>query len=126
MWSIANEPRTQQVNADQYFAEVVRYTRFLDATRPVTAAIAVNSKQDQAAQYLDVISFNRYNAWYQNAGRLDMVTNYVIEEARTWHEKHGKPVLMSEYGSDTVEGLHILPAYVWSEEFQVKQSNDVP
>jgi beta-glucuronidase len=48
-----------------------------------------------------------------------MVTSYVESEARDWHVKHGKPVLMSEYGSDTVEGLHILPAYVWSEEFQV-------
>lgn len=28
---------------------------------------------------------------------------------------------MSEYGSDTVEGLHLLPAYVWSEEFQSQQ-----
>ncbi|XP_070497859.1 beta-glucuronidase [Chironomus tepperi] len=121
MWSIANEPRTQQSSADQYFAEVVRYTRELDPTRPITAAIAVNFKQDMAAQYLDIISFNRYNAWYQNTGRLDMVTSYVENEARDWHAKHGKPVLMSEYGSDTVEGLHMLPAYVWSEEFQSQQ-----
>lgn len=28
---------------------------------------------------------------------------------------------MSEYGSDTVEGLHMLPAFVWSEEFQTQQ-----
>jgi beta-glucuronidase len=28
---------------------------------------------------------------------------------------------MSEYGADTVEGLHLLPAYVWSEEFQSQQ-----
>lgn len=28
---------------------------------------------------------------------------------------------MSEYGSDTVEGLHMLPSYVWSEEFQSQQ-----
>lgn len=119
MWSIANEPRTGQFNADQYFKEVARYTRELDPTRPVTAAIAVNNKQDVAAQHLDIISFNRYNAWYQNAGRLDMVTSYVENEAREWNKKHNKPVLMSEYGSDTVEGLHILPAYVWSEEFQV-------
>lgn len=120
MWSIANEPRTGLVNADQYFKEVARYTKELDPTRPITAAIAVNLKQDLAAQYLDILSFNRYNAWYQNAGRLDMVTSYVESEARGWHEKHNKPVLMSEYGSDTVEGLHMLPAYVWSEEFQVR------
>lgn len=86
MWSIANEPRTQQTNADQYFAEVARYTKSLDPTRPITAAIAVNMKQDQLAQYLDIISFNRYNAWYQNTGRLDMVTSYVVNEATGWHD----------------------------------------
>lgn len=86
MWSIANEPRTQQVNADQYFAEVARYTKELDPSRPITASIAVNLNQDQAAKHLDIISFNRYNAWYSNTGRLDMVTSYVYNEATAWHE----------------------------------------
>lgn len=27
---------------------------------------------------------------------------------------------MSEYGAETLEGLHLLPAYVFSEEFQIK------
>ncbi|CRK95286.1 CLUMA_CG008644, isoform B [Clunio marinus] len=121
MWSIANEPRTQKTNADQYFAEVARYTKLLDPSRPITAAIAVHMNSDELAKYLDIISFNRYNAWYTNTGRLDMVTNNVVNEATGWHEKHNKPVLMSEYGADTVEGLHMLPAYVWSEEFQSQQ-----
>lgn len=86
MWSIANEPRTQQVNADQYFGEVARYTKQLDPSRPITASIAVNLNQDQAAKHLDIISFNRYNAWYSNTGRLDMVTSYVYNEATAWHE----------------------------------------
>lgn len=86
MWSIANEPRTQQINADTYFGEVAKYTKQLDPTRPITASIAVNFKTDEAAKHLDIISFNRYNAWYQNTGRLDMVTSYVINEARQWHE----------------------------------------
>lgn len=62
--------------------------------------------------------YYRYNAWYSNTGRLDMITKNVVDEAVAWHLLHNKPVLMSEYGADTVEGLHILPAYVWSEEFQ--------
>lgn len=86
MWSIANEPRTHQINADSYFKEVARYTRELDPTRPVTASIAVSFDQDQAAKHLDIISFNRYNAWYSNTGRLDMVTSYVVKEATSWHE----------------------------------------
>ncbi|XP_032596877.1 beta-glucuronidase isoform X3 [Drosophila grimshawi] len=118
MWSIANEPRTGQLNADTYFQFVANYTRSLDGTRPITAAIAVPSTDDKAGRYLDIISFNRYNAWYSNTGRLDMVTKRVIEEATAWNKKYDKPVLMAEYGADTLEGLHLQPAFVWSEEFQ--------
>lgn len=57
---------------------------------------------------MDVISFNRYNAWYQNTGHLDMITEKVVEEATAWHLKYNKPVLMSEYGADTMAGLHIV------------------
>ncbi|XP_035792650.1 beta-glucuronidase-like isoform X1 [Anopheles albimanus] len=120
MWSIANEPRTGRLDADAYFAAVAAYTKQLDPTRPITAAIAVNVNDDRAAQHLDIISFNRYNAWYANAGRLNMITNRVIEEAQAWNKKHNKPVLMSEYGADTMEGLHMLPAYIWSEDYQTR------
>ncbi|KFB50105.1 AGAP011859-PA-like protein [Anopheles sinensis] len=120
MWSIANEPRTSQSKADAYFAAVAEYTKKLDPTRPITAAIAVNVNDDLAAQHLDIVSFNRYNAWYSNAGRLNMITNRVVEEAQAWNKKHNKPVLMSEYGADTMEGLHMLPAYIWSEDYQTR------
>ncbi|XP_035896722.1 beta-glucuronidase-like isoform X2 [Anopheles stephensi] len=120
MWSIANEPRTGKLGADAYFAAVAQYTKKLDPTRPITAAIAVNVNDDLAAQHLDIVSFNRYNAWYANAGKLNMITNRVIEEAEAWNKKHNKPVLMSEYGADTQEGLHTLPAYIWSEDYQTR------
>lgn len=120
MWSIANEPRTGKLDADAYFAAVAQFTKQLDPTRPITAAIAVNVNDDRAAQHLDIVSFNRYNAWYANSGKLNMITNRVIEEAQAWNKKHNKPVLMSEYGADTQEGLHTLPAYIWSEDYQTR------
>ncbi|KAJ6648592.1 Beta-glucuronidase [Pseudolycoriella hygida] len=98
---------------------VANYTRSLDPYRPVTAAIAISVFSDRAAKHLDIISFNRYNGWYQNPGRLNMITNRVVDEATSWYNKHNKPVLMSEYGADTIEGLHLLPAFVWSEEYQM-------
>lgn len=86
---------------------------------------------------MDIISFNRYNGWYFNASHLDMIIKNVVGEANGWFEKYNKPVIMSEYGADTMEGLHIVsisnhieanllfgilqyPAFMWSEEFQVK------
>lgn len=37
-----------------------------------------------------------------------MITDNLIEEATGWHKKYNRPVLMSEYGADTIEGLHIV------------------
>ncbi|XP_036330355.1 beta-glucuronidase-like isoform X1 [Rhagoletis pomonella] len=118
MWSIANEPRSSHSQADNYFKILSNYTKSLDPSRPITAALNVEAKKDKLGQYLDIVSFNRYNAWYQNTGNLDMITKHVEDEATLWHEMHNKPVIMTEYGADTFEGLHSLPAYVWSEEYQ--------
>ncbi|KOC64606.1 Beta-glucuronidase [Habropoda laboriosa] len=118
MWSIANEPRTQLQAAGEYFKQVAHHTKALDPTRPITIAMARAVQEDKAGEYLDVISFNRYNAWYINPGRIDTITNRVIAEAEAWYRKYNKPVLMSEYGADTMPGLHELPEYVWSEEYQ--------
>lgn len=86
MWSIANEPRSEAVNADWYFGEVASFTKKLDPTRPITASIDRGLDRDKSANHLDIISFNRYNAWYSNPGRLDTITKNVINEARQWHE----------------------------------------
>jgi beta-glucuronidase len=64
---------------------------------------------------MDVISFNRYNAWYANSGRTDTITHNVKEEALNWHNKYNKPVLMTEYGADTMAGLHLVSALTYSE-----------
>ncbi|XP_020279014.1 beta-glucuronidase-like isoform X2 [Pseudomyrmex gracilis] len=118
MWSLANEPRTQLPQAEEYFKQIALHTKAVDPTRPVTIALARGVQEDKAGEFLDVISFNRYNAWYSNAGRMDMIIDRVEGEAEAWHKKYNKPVLMSEYGADTMPGLHELPEYVWSEEYQ--------
>ncbi|GAB1861324.1 Beta-glucuronidase [Camponotus japonicus] len=118
MWSLANEPRTQLAEADEYFKQIAHHTKAIDPTRPVTIALARAVQEDKAGQFLDVISFNRYNAWYSNPGRMDMINDRVYGEAEAWHKKYNKPVLISEYGADTMPGLHELPEYVWSEEYQ--------
>lgn len=40
-----------------------------------------------------------------------MITSRVVDEAILWNSKHQKPVLMSEYGADTVEGLHLVSKF---------------
>lgn len=45
-----------------------------------------------------------------------MITQQVVDEAIAWNTKHHKPVLMSEYGADTVEGLHLVNMF---ESFEI-------
>lgn len=59
-------------------------------------------------RHLDVIGFNRYNGWYANPGQTQQISNNVVEEATNWHRIHNKPVIMLEYGADTIEGLHLV------------------
>ncbi|KAJ9592380.1 hypothetical protein L9F63_015948, partial [Diploptera punctata] len=112
MWSLANEANTQDEGADIYF-------RSLDMTRPLTMAFSTTPETDTTAQVLDVIGFNRYNSWYSDTGHLEVITYDVRAEAEGWRKKHNKPVLMTEYGADTMAGMHTSPEYVWSEEYQV-------
>lgn len=65
----------------------------------------LNFKQ---GQYLDIIGFNRYNAWYSNPGHTEVIRIRVEDEASKWHAKYKKPVFMTEYGADTMAGLHIV------------------
>ena len=60
------------------------------------------------ARHLDVVSFNRYNGWYANPGQTQQITNNVVEEATNWHRINNKPIIMTEYGADTIEGLHLV------------------
>lgn len=35
-----------------------------------------------------------------------MITKNIVAEVQNWHNKYKKPVLISEYGADTMTGLH--------------------
>ncbi|EDW79771.1 uncharacterized protein Dwil_GK17842 [Drosophila willistoni] len=119
IWSIANEPRSYKKGAEAYFGAIANYTRSIAQGRPLTAAINSDPKLCQLSQFLDIIGFNRYNAWYQNPGRTDMIVKQLEEEAMACHQRFQKPVIMFEYGADTMEGMHSLPAFIWSEDYQV-------
>ncbi|XP_045483905.1 beta-glucuronidase isoform X2 [Pieris rapae] len=119
MWSISNEPRSANYKADAYFGKVVKHVKSMDLSRPVTIAISQSYLNDKAGQHLDVICFNRYNSWYHDTGILEVIMGNVVEEATAWHREYNKPVIMTEYGADTIPGLHMIPEYVWSEEYQV-------
>jgi beta-glucuronidase len=122
MWSIANEPESVTQESRAYFEPLVAEARRLDASRPVAFANVqgANPEVDVISDLFDVVMLNRYFGWYVHAGDLAAAERALEGELTAWADTHGKPIIITEYGADTLEGLHdVLPA-PWSEEYQVE------
>jgi beta-glucuronidase len=122
MWSIANEPASEEEGADEYFRPLVEMTKQLDPQqRPVTIVTFVHSspEKDQVAELIDVLAFNRYYGWYIDGGNLESAKVKFRKEIEDWQNRcPGKPILITEYGADTIAGLHDVEPTMFTEEYQ--------
>jgi beta-glucuronidase len=120
MWSLANEPASNEDGAREYFEPLVELARRLDPTRPLTYSVVMFAtfQNDRIADLFDVLSINRYYGWYVATGDLATAEQYLEGDLRGWVQRFGKPVMMSEYGADTLPGLHSVWDTPWTEEYQ--------
>ena len=122
MWSLGNEPDTDTYpeKAYDYWLPLYEAAHRLDPqNRPVTVVGCQNRyERDRVIRSMDVVLINRYYGWYNLSGDLD-AARYAFRMELDWWEKQGKPVILSEYGADTVAGLHGAVAEMFTEEFQV-------
>ena len=70
--------------------------------------------------FFDVICVNKYYGWYSDAGLLDLITYQLVNDLTLWWQRYGKPIVVTEYGADTIPGLHQDPSFVWTEDFQLE------
>lgn len=124
MWSVANEARTSEENAVQYFTEVANHIRLLDKTRPIANVMVVGVELDKVSHLFDVLCINRYYSWYYDLAKIESIYPRLTTEFHKWYEKYHKPIIMSEYGTDAIAGLHKLPEVVFSEEYQIEYYNE--
>ncbi|MEO8615007.1 MAG: beta-glucuronidase, partial [Luteolibacter sp.] len=120
MWCVANEPIVNEEKAGEYFAEVIAETRRLDPTRPVTLVTGDVNPPEKCYpfQHVDVMSINRYHSWYSDPGHLELIEMQTVNELTPWHTHYKKPLIVSEYGADTIAGFHSDPPVMFSEEYQ--------
>ncbi len=119
MWSLANEPLSNTKEANVYFNAVFNFTRPIAAGRPLTFTTYMDVSNDQCVQFVDVICINRYYGWYSDYGRLDQIPGAISGDlSNTRYRYPTKPVLVSEYGADTIPGLHNDPPFMFTEEYQ--------
>lgn len=118
MMSVANEPATEEESSRAYFKDIIDYTRTL-TDLPITLPEVTKFNQDsKAGDLVDFTSLNRYYGWYEEHGHLYKTEEMLVDELVKWHDKFGKPIIISEFGADTIEGLHALPSEAFSEEYQ--------
>ncbi|KAJ4024660.1 hypothetical protein NW766_000900 [Fusarium irregulare] len=120
MWTIANEPAASEPGVREYMEPLVTLTKELDRTRPVCFANEnqANIHTDLIADLFDVICLNRYYGWYLHTGDLEAAEKGLEECLLSWAGKYNKPIIMTEYGADTLAGLHTVGDVPWSEEYQ--------
>ncbi|MCZ2099425.1 MAG: beta-galactosidase, partial [Anaerolineae bacterium] len=101
------------------FREQAALARSLDPTRPLTL-VSHEGGTEEAWQFVDVISLNRYNGWYYQSGQIDLGIERLSLEIDLIHERYPGPFILSEFGADTIPGHHADPPEMFSEEFQAE------
>ena len=123
MWSIANEPDSNRDNgAYGYFKPLFDLARDLDPQkRPCTliSVMTVKPQDDVTAELSDVICLNRYYGWYLGGPDIDASAEMLRNELKYW-QALGKPVVFTEFGADTVAGMHSTTPVMYTEEYQVE------
>ncbi len=134
MWSVANEPMVAKnalavmmagkkaeadPAAERFFNELFDLVRALDPTRLVT----VESPIPDAGSLLDqcdVVCVHRYNGWYMQSGQLARGLEDLEQNLDQLYERCHKPIMITEFGADTLAGMHSDPPEMWSEEYQTE------
>ena len=127
MWAPGNEPNIvgdkdyYNGSGEKYWNEIYTYTKSLDSTRPITIPNCQRGGvNDPALTYSDVISLNRYYGWYENPGNLEAAIKRMESEMDFIAQKYKKPIIVTEFGADTVSGQHSISDQMFTEEYQSK------
>jgi beta-glucuronidase len=120
IWSIANEPESVTPESRAYFEPLAAEARRLDPTRPIGFANVMGStpQLDVLTDLFDVVMLNRYYGWYASPGDLASAELALEAELSAWVAAYDKPIIFTEYGADTLPGVHAVVAAPWSEEYQ--------
>lgn len=125
MWAAGNEPNLVGEKSyfdgrgHRYWKEVFEHLHSLDTSRPATVPNCTHAGTDDPVfEFSDVLSINRYYGWYEHPGDLEFGINRLSDELDLVHKKYNKPVFMTEFGADTIQGFHSTSLQMFTEEYQ--------
>lgn len=122
MFSVANEPASEESGAYAYFEPLFRLARQLDPQkRPVTFVTHGEATVEtcEVAPLCDILMLNRYYGWYSDEGNIPAAVAVLSDELDRYHARYPeKPIMLGEFGADAIAGFHDSTALMFSEEFQ--------
>jgi len=120
-WSLSNEPHTEINASHAYFKSLVDVAHSLDSTRPVTIVYGPTYfDTDVTADLVDLLCINRYYGWYIDMGYLETINRSLVFDLSQWKRLYRKPLIVTEYGADSIVGLTHDPPIDFSENYQVE------
>lgn len=133
MWCVANEPMPRNLGlagaagggeedpaakpGKIFLENLIDHARILDPTRPVTIVTVMGGPRSWMEK-CDVVCMNRYWGWYVLGGQLDKALPALEAELDATYAQWKRPIIMTEFGADTMAGMHGLPDLMWTEEYQ--------
>ena len=125
MWALGNEPNLvgengyQNGKGKEYWREIFTCARDLDSSRPLVVPNCLRAgMQDPVLELSDILCMNRYYGWYEYPGQLERAAAALGEELDGIHQRYNRPVMMTEFGADTIPGLHSTSDQMFTEEYQ--------
>ena len=116
IWSVGNETPLSDPRL-RFMSELVSTARKLDPSRLISAALERHESEpktqlidDPLGAELDVLGCNEYLGWYE--GMPDRPDGVI------WKTTYDKPLVISEFGADALQGHHGDALTRWTEEYQ--------
>jgi beta-glucuronidase len=119
IYSVANETPVSDAR-NRFLSQLIQQAHSEDPTRLVSAALQAEEVvqddhisiriNDPIARELDVMGNNEYIGWY--------VHRPEDADGANWISPFDKPLIMSEFGGDALQGYHGDPLARWTEEYQ--------
>ncbi|HEV7503232.1 MAG TPA: glycoside hydrolase family 2 TIM barrel-domain containing protein, partial [Vicinamibacteria bacterium] len=129
-WSVSNEafppsldlsggpPKGPDPVSTAFLGRLIGLAHELDATRPATLVAIMGAPMEWMALG-DIVCLNRYWGWYTQPGDLVAAGQTFEKELDAIHARIPKPIVVTEFGADTLPGDHSIEGSMWSEEYQV-------
>lgn len=132
MWSVANEPFPPHMmqrfmggelppldeSTTDFFKELFEVARSRDPSRLATV-VGIHGCPTEWLALADVVCINRYYGWYSESGQIEAAKARLEAELDELFAELQKPMIVSEFGTDTVAGAHSNPPEMFTEEYQV-------